>query len=245
MGQNDQNAVVSEEELEKSFTDALAELSKAIDDSPELQKAGGEKLSKSGHKKKMAKADDEEDDEEAEGDEEDEEDEGEEDEPESREKSLDDLEDELRKSEDADVAGALDVSPLLQQLVKSIGGRDEHFEQRLDRLERIAKAQARVLETQADLAKSTHDETRRIAQTPVGTNSVFSLQKSRFDEHDLKDIDTNEVKIASTQWLAKGKIDINEAGRIEFRANKGTLLKSGDQLDQKVEKLLKSMKGDE
>jgi hypothetical protein len=244
MGQNDQNPVVSEEELEKSFTDALAELSKAIEDRPGLQKAGGDELSKGG-KKKVAKADDEEYDDEDEGDEKDEEDEGEEDEPEDRQKSLEDLEDELRKSEDEDVAGALDVSPLLQQLVKSIGGRDEYFEERLDRLERIVKAQARVLEAQASLAKSTHEETRRIAQTPVGTNSVFSLQKSRFDERDLSNVDGNEVKLASTKWLSKGKIDINEAGRIEFRANKGTLFKSGDQLDQKVEKLLKSEKGDE
>jgi len=241
MGKNDQ---VSEEELEKSFTDALAELSKAVDDSPELQKAKGDKMSKGGNKKRMAKGDDEEYEEE-EGDEEEEEDEGEEDEPEARQKSLEDLEDELRKSEDEDVAGALDVSPLLQQLVKSISGRDEHLEGRLDRLERIVKAQARVLESQADLAKSTHDETRRIAQTPVGTNSVFSLQKSRFDERDLSNVGGNEVKLASSKWLSKGKIDINEAGRIEFRANKGTLFKSGDQLDQKVEKLLKSEKGDE
>lgn len=256
MGQNDQDKVVSDEELEKSFTDALADLSKAIDDSPGLQKAGG------GEKDEMAKADvdvdvDSEEDE-------DEEDEGEEDEPESREdkkkksskkyskksekseKSLGDLEDELRKSEDDEVAGALDVSPLLQQLVKSIDGRDEHLEHRLDRLETIVKAQARVLEAQGELTKSTHDETRRIAQSPVSTNSVFSLQKSRFEEHDLEELDSTEVKQASSQWLAKGKIDINEAGRIESRANKGTLLKSGDNLDQKVEKLLKSMKkGDE
>lgn len=233
--QNDQK-VVSDEELEKSFTDALAELNKAIDDSPELQKAGG--------KKKKAK----EDYDEEEYDEEEDEDEGEEDEPASRKdskKSLESLEDELRKSEDEEVSGALDVSPLLHELVKSIGGRDEHFDNRLDKLERIVKAQAKVLETQADLAKSTHDETQRIAQSPVGTNSVFSLQKSRFSDHDLSDIDSNEVKIASTKWLSKGQIDINEAGRIEFRANKGTLLKSGDHLDQKVEKLLKSTKGDE
>ena len=240
MGQNDQNEVVSDEELEKSFTDALSELRKAID-SPELQKAGGKKK-----KAKRGEEDDVDVDVEVNEDEdEDEEYEGEEDEPESRKKSLGDLEDELKKSEDEEVAGALDVSPLLQELVKSIGNRDEHFEQRLDKLEQIVKAQARVLETQADLTKSTHDETRRIAQSPVGTNSVFSLQKSRFEDHDLSEINPNEVKTASSKWLSKGKIDINEAGRIEFRANKGTLLKSGDHLDQKVEKLLKSMKGDE
>lgn len=219
-------AIVTEEDLEKGFDEAMAFLKSQIE---EFTPQPVEKLSK-------AKGEDEE-----EGDEEDnEEDEDDED----IEKSLEEM---LSGSDNEDVAGAMDVEPFLREMVKSFDKKLGQMNNQINALAVFTKSMAKANMAAQELLKSKLEGDKdiratvhKIADTPVPSGSVRALSKSKFDDGEKEAVVTGvDVLSKSTSWLSNGKINALEAGKIEYRINHGSLFKSGDRLDQKVEELLK------
>lgn len=222
MGVSENEVLLDDELIEKDFNDALDDLQKSLNpDSEELKKAG----------KKPPRAEDEP----AEADEEESEDEDEDEDEEDYEKSVSDI-----VSEDPEAAAAMEVSQFLGQLVKAIDESVTQVFDRVRKVEKMVKSQGNMLAQTAKLEKSTSDMLKKIGGQPVQSKSVKRLEKSRFEGEDgTKEFDNATVLIKSRDWVKTRKIDLNEAGMIESRINKGRLGRVNDRLDQKVAALMR------
>ncbi len=212
--------------IEEDFNGALENLQKSLksDSKGELRKA-------------KEKAEEEPEEEEAE-----EESEEEEEEDTDYEKSISEI-----LEEDPEAAMAMDVEPFLRQMAKavdeSIDALYKSVNQRLRRIESLAKSQGEMLVQTAKLEKSVSDMVRQIGGQPVPSGSVRTLAKSRFEGNgEAVEFDNREVLVKSRGWLQEKAISLKEAGKIEGRINKGLLGKVGDGLDQKVQSLMKGGK---
>lgn len=148
-------------------------------------------------------------------------------------------------SEDEDAEDSMDAVPFLKHMVKSLSKvlnrqseliEDQH--ERIDELEGLVKSHARFsLETSKQteqLQKSFND----YLEGPVHSKSAKILSKGRFKAGESSEMSGAQVLAKSHEWVVKSKIDVNTAGRIEHRVNKGTLFQQGDELDQQVQKLI-------
>lgn len=226
MGVAEQEVLLDDDLIERDFNEALNDLQKSLKSTGSLSKA----------KRSKSKDYDEEDDAETEVDVDVEvEEEDEEEDDDDMEKSLSDI-----ISEDPEAAAAIEISDFLGQLVKAIDESVAQMGNRVRNVEKLVKSQARMAEQTAILQKSTRDMVKQIGGQPVASNSVKRLEKSRFETPEgEKDFDNNAVLIKSRDWVRTGKLDLNEAGMIEGRINKGRLGRVNDRLDQKVAALMR------
>jgi len=234
MGTKEEVLLKDNLDIEKGFNDAIDDLRKSLgqetepgegDDKKEnLDKAG--KVPPQFDKKKNEDAKPEEDEEEEEEENEDEK---------SYRKSIEET-----LKEEPQAAAAMDVEPFLLQLAKAIDEGIEQLEKavsaRVGKVEKLVKSIGSATLATAELQKSTRDMVKQIGEQPVASGSLRQLQKARFDEN--TEVDTRVVLAKSREWVRDGKIDLNEAGNIEGRINKGLLGKVRDALDQKVAALM-------
>lgn len=224
----------NKEDLIKSFDEALEALNSQIGGEAggqgELGKSTSDATATNSEKQPKA---------EKKKDEEDEEDEEEDDEEEVGKS----MEDEISQDEEAEAA--MDVEPFLRGLVKSfdekINELSKSVNKKFGEVEDLQKSMAQLVSKQAELQKSLYDEVDKIGQQPVPSSSVTRMAKSRFGEgEEAQEVDGPTVLRKSQQWLQDGSIDLTEASMIESRVNHGSLGKSGDSLDNKVQQMLKS-----
>lgn len=220
------------DDLIKSFDEALEALNSQIGseggEQEELEKSDSEETASNAEKQPKA--------EKKEAKDEDEEEEGED---EDFGKSM---EDELSSDDEAEAA--MDVEPFLRGLVKSFDERinalSKSVNKKFAEVEQLQKSMAQMVSKQAELQKSVYDEVDRIGQQPVPSGSITRMAKSRFGEgEESQEVDGQTVLMKSQQWVREGKLDLTEASMVEGRVNKGSLGKSGDKLDNKVQQLLK------
>lgn len=236
--------VLEDEDLEKSFNEAVEEWDKLNksdsdpdpdpepepDDSDEGDADKG--LEKAAKKKKFPPKKKEVDREP--------EDEDEEEDEEGVKKSIED-----QLEGDAEAEAAMDVEPWLREFAKSIDKAFKTLTQvhksRIEKLEKLVKAQGNMLKAQVQLQKSNSDMLEKIGKTEIPSGSIMSLQKARFENKDADptEIDGADLLNKGQEWLLKGHIDILESTKLVNRVNKGLVGKYGDALDQKVKKLLK------
>jgi len=205
-------------------------LKKSLGDEEEQEEEDLEKAKKNPPKKSDAEPEDEE-----EAEEEEEEEEG------YEEKVKKSIEDQL--GEDPEAEAAMDVEPFLRSLVKSIDEAIQNVRKeivgKIAEAECLLKSQGKLLVAQAELQKSVQEKVEKMANTPMPSNSLRALQKSRFETGE-KNIELSGVEILekSRNWVREGKIDLVEAGIIESRVNKGMIGKVDDVTDKKVKNLL-------
>lgn len=225
-------------DLEKSFNETLEEFRKSYGEveEPAEDEQGQEgsegDLEKAG-KSDSKKADMDYDDDAEGGEGEEEEDE------EDVKKSIEDI-----LEEDVEAEAAMDVEPFLRQLAKAIetriSGLEKAFDVHLSGVETMLKSQGKAMYLQMELQKSQSDKVEKIAQEDRAVGALHRFEKARFETGgEPLEIQGTEVLSKSLEWLQGGKIDHLEAGLIESRVNKGQLGKVGDDLDHKVEKLVK------
>jgi hypothetical protein len=224
-----QEEILDDADLEKSFNESLEDLKKSLGDEEEQEEEDLEKAKKNPPKKSDAEPEDEEEAEEEE------EEEG------YEEKVKKSIEDQL--GEDPEAEAAMDVEPFLRSLVKSIDEAIQNVRKeiigKIAEAECLLKSQGKLLVAQAKLQKSVQEKVDKVANTPIPSNSLRALQKSRFEAGE-KNIELSGVEILekSRNWIREGKIDLVEAGIIESRVNKGTIGKVDDVTDKKVKNLL-------
>ncbi len=228
-------------DIEKGFNDAIDDLRKSLGQDAESGKKdekdeGQKNLDKAGKvppqfdKEKNKDTEPEKDEEEEE----------------ERRKREEEKENSYRKSieetlkEEPQAAAAMDVEPFLLGLAQAIDEGIEHLEKtvsaRVGEVEELVKSIGNATLATAELQKSTRDMVKQIGEQPIPTGSMKALRKARFDEN--TEVDTRDVLAKSREWVKNGKIDLNEAGNIEGRINKGLLGKVHDALDQKVAALM-------
>jgi len=218
-----QEVLLDDELIEKDFNDALTDLQKSLESDSEesLRKAKDDDEPK-------GKSKDAEDEDESEEEEEEDMD---------YEKSISEI-----LAEDPNAAAAIDVEPFLRQLTKAMDETimqlSKSMQAKFNRVEKMVKSQGEVLLMTAKLEKSTADMIRQIGGTPVRSQSVKVLNKSRFEGGKVE-YDNMTVLQKSREWVRAGKIDLTEAGMIEGRINKNQLGNRNDRVDQKVEALMK------
>jgi len=238
MGTEEKVLLEDNPDIEKGFNDAIDDLRKSLgqgtepgekgdkkgDDQKNLEKAG--KVPSQFDKGKNKDTEPEEDEEEEEEDEEEEA---------SYRKSIEET-----LKEEPQAAAAMDVEPFLLQLAKAIDEGIEQLEKavsaRVGKVEKLVKSIGSATLATAELQKSTRDMVKQIGEQPMPTGSLKVLRKARFDEN--TEVDTRDVLAKSREWVKDGKIDLNEAGNIEGRINKGLLGKVHDALGQKVAALM-------
>lgn len=237
MGEAVQDTILDDDFIEQDFNDSLEDLQKSLksetDEQVRKTKEEDEEYKRPLKKKRREK--------EPEGmmDEED----SEEDEDAEYEKSISEY-----LQEDPEAAVSMDVEPFLRQLAKSIDESNtatiRYLEHRLDAVEAMVKSQGQVLLHTAKLEKSTSDMIRKIGGQPVQSNSQKILRKSRFEGTDGSEmeVDNREILQKSIGWVRSGKLNIQEAGKLEGRINKGILGKVKDGLYTKVSNLMKEGK---
>ena len=225
-------------DIEKGFNDAIDDLRKSLGQDAEP----GEKDEKGENQKNLDKAGkvppqfDKEKNKDTEPEKDEEEEEEEEKEKErSYRKSIEET-----LKEEPQAAAAMDVEPFLLQLAKAIDEGIEQLEKavsaRVGVVEKLVKSIGSATLATAELQKSTRDMVKQIGEQPIPSGSMKALRKARFDEN--TEVDTRDVLAKSREWVKDGKIDLNEAGNIEGRINKGLLGKVHDALDQKVAALM-------
>ena len=226
MSGTNQEVLLDDELIENDLNDAIADLQKSLesDSTENLQKAtdGDEKPAK-----KPTKKDDEE------------EEESEEEEEMEYEKSISEI-----LAEDPDASAAIDVEPFLRQLSKAIDETIDNLysavNQRLGKVEQMVKSQSAVLLQTAKLEKSTADMVAKIGGQTVPSGSMKVLSKSRFEADNKEGVEFDNLTVLakSRDWVQKKLINLNDAGKIELRINKGILGKVNDGLDARVRDLM-------
>ena len=219
--------------LENEYENSILELKKSLDiEEPEqLQKADMEKKKK--RKYKESDEDEYEDGSEPEGEEEEEE-------YEETKKSI-----EGALGEDQEAEAAMDVEPFLKALVKGIdkriNGLEKIIQEKMDNIETLTKAQGSMLLSQATLQKALVENTEKIGNQQIPSQSV----KGQIGERFKKSKDAGEIdysKINTTELLKAGKIDLNTATVIDNRMNRGTIGLSGDNIDNLCKALVQEEK---
>ncbi|KKK96903.1 hypothetical protein LCGC14_2658100, partial [marine sediment metagenome] len=175
------------------------------------------------------------------GDEDEEEEEVDDKEAKGVKKSIDDF-----LAEDPEAEAAMDVSPFLAQLTKAVKAIEERVDglqksisDKMVGVETMLKAQGKATYLQMELQKSQRTTVELIAKEDREVGGMLRMRKSRFDGEGSVNIDGPTVLEKSREWVAEKKIDILEAGLIEQRVNKNSLGTYKDDLDSKVERLIK------
>ena len=223
------------EDLTKAFDEQLEEFKKTYGGSEEVEESSEVKLEKAKGRKK---APDFEEDDDGEDEEEEEVDDKE---AKGVKKSIDDF-----LAEDPEAEAAMDVSPFLAQLTKAVKAIEERVDglqksisDKMVGVETMLKAQGKATYLQMELQKSQRTTVELIAKEDREVGGMLRMRKSRFDGEGAVNIDGPTVLEKSREWVAEKKIDILEAGLIEQRVNKNSLGTYKDDLDSKVERLIK------
>lgn len=244
-GTETQEGQVSEEELEKSFNAAMENLKKSNQSSGSLQKSKNTSDPSTDTKAPMDDAGEEDDD-----DSDDDDDDGDYGSTKkSKGEARKSVQDRLIGDDDPQVSNAMDVEPFLRKLVKSIDDRISEemgtIRKSMGHTMEMLKAQGQMLEVSANLQKSSHDTVNAIAKEPQNVKGRIQKSGDRFQdqEGDTPNVDPWVVLQKSSQWVKDNKLNIEDAGRLEYRVNKGLLFKNGDKFDQNIESLLKAEQG--
>ena len=226
------------EDLTKAFDEQLEEFKKAYGGSEEIEGSEAQLEKAKGGKKAKLNAPDFEENEDDEAEEEEEVDD---EEAKGVKKSIDDF-----LAEDPEAEAAMDVSPFLAQLAKAIKAIEERVDglqksisDKMVGVETMLKAQGKATYLQMELQKSQRTTVESIAKEDREVSGMMRMRKSRFDGEEAVNIDGPTVLEKSRQWITEKKIDILEAGLIEQRVNHGNLGTYKDDLDNKVERLIK------
>jgi len=230
-----EEAVVTLDQLEKSWNDSKTVLKALLGVEDEVQKStpdksteekGEEDLEKSEEatKEKTEETLEKSEDEEEAEEESEEEDEDDEDNKEVK-KSLEDV-----VSEDSEAAAAMDVEPFLRQLVKSM---DEKFTNLSETIKKIAEDNKGNSKAQKALGKALSDlgdqqiniakSVEVIGGKPVPSRSVLRKSDDRFEDQKSEtelNMTKDQILVKALELRKAGKLEMREVTKIENRLNK-------------------------
>jgi len=225
----DQEAVVTLEELEKSWNDSKTALTALLGEPDEpVKKSSEEKEDDKLDKAKKDKKDD--------AEEEDEDEEEEEEEEEEAEKSL-----ETELSDDPEFAAAMDIEPFLRKFAKSMDKRFAALSETLASNSKINKTLAKALLEVGNQQMLIANTVEAIGNQPVTSRSILKKSGDRFEDKGKSgegalEMDRNTVLDKSLKLVKEGKLTSRDISKIENRLNKGM------ELQPEYVKLLKEEK---
>ncbi len=216
--EQEDSQVASLDELEKSWNDSRANVLELLGE--EVQKSE----SKDDDTEDLEKAKKKGKDEDMDYDEEDEDDDD--DDKEEMKSFQDDMESDLESAQ------AMDVEPFLRQLVKSMSSHFKSVQKsiskvtgRMDTVEGLQKATAKMFAAYGELQKATAETVEKIGNQSVKSSSVLRKSGDRFET--VGDGDKSELDMTHEQILTKalrlrelGKLSVRDVTKIENRLNK-------------------------
>jgi hypothetical protein len=154
--------------------------------------------------------------------------------PQFAKKSMEDM-----MEDDPEAVSAMDVEPFLRQFVKAFDIAMANVLTKVNRVEKMAKAQAEVIVRTAELQKSTSDVIYKIGGQPIRSGTVLAKANGngRFEKSE-KALDPRDFETATHQLLMKGQMGLQEVTLANIKAKRGTFNPEGDNFDRKVQALI-------